>query len=77
MVRADLWAFASAVAVEWGIDRNNKASGYFITSYTIIYFHTSYSQGCDGEDSWGDVERGCLHLRASEPDCKIEGREGI
>ena len=23
--RADLWSFASAVAVEWGLDRNNKA----------------------------------------------------
>lgn len=23
--RADLWTFASAVAVEWGLDRNNKA----------------------------------------------------
>ena len=23
--RADLWSFASSVAVEWGLDRNNKA----------------------------------------------------
>ena len=23
--RADLWTFASAVAVEWGLDRNNNA----------------------------------------------------
>ncbi len=23
--RADLWSFASAVAVKWGLDRNNKA----------------------------------------------------
>ena len=23
--RADLWSFASAVAVEWGLERNNKA----------------------------------------------------
>ena len=27
--RADLWSFASAVAVEWGLERNNKAGGMF------------------------------------------------
>merc|ERR1711971_234588 len=55
--RADLWSFASSVAVEWGLDRNNK--------------------GCEGEDIWGDVAKGCLHLRAKEPDCKISGGETI
>ena len=65
--RADLWSFAAAVAVEWGIDRNNN--------------------GCDGADTVGDLvssvraglfdgiylqARGCLHLRGTDPQCKIE-----
>ena len=50
--RADLWSFAAAVAVEWGIDRNNN--------------------GCDGSDTVGDVAKGCLHLRSTDPQCKIE-----
>ena len=49
--RADLWTFASAVALERGIDQNNLA--------------------CDGVAPYR------YHLRATEPDCKIEGKENI
>ena len=35
--RADFWTFASYLAVEWGVERNNN--------------------GCDGEDTLGDVVR--------------------
>ena len=35
------------------------------------------TKGCAGEDTWGDVAKGCLHLRAKEPDCKIAGGEAI
>jgi len=49
--RADFWTFASAVAAEWGIERNNR--------------------GCEGADDLGDVGKGCLHLRATDPDCKV------
>ena len=55
--RADLWSFAAAVAVEWGIERNNN--------------------GCDGADTVGDVAKGCLHLRSTDPQCKIELPEPI
>merc|ERR1719282_1891376 len=55
--RADLWTFASTVAVEWGVDRNNN--------------------GCDGSDTFGDLTKGCKHLRAKEADCKIEGKESL
>merc|ERR1719282_1827363 len=55
--RADLWTFASTVAVEWGVDRNNN--------------------GCDGGDTFGDLTKGCKHLRAKEADCKIEGQESL
>ena len=49
--RADLWTFASAVALERGIDQNNLA--------------------CDG------IAPYLYHLRATEPDCKIAGKENI
>ena len=44
---------------------------------SLQYNNHSCTKGCEGEDIWGDVAKGCLHLRAKEPDCKISGGETI
>ena len=40
--RADLWSFASAVAVEWGLERNNKAGRNVWQGGTSTYIWIYY-----------------------------------
>merc|ERR1712079_202055 len=58
--RADLWSFAAAVGVEWGIEQNNLAC------------EGKAPADARRGNIKGEKPRNCPHYKEGEPDCKVE-----